>query len=235
MSKQNNKNEIERLLSGGNIDRATFLKAMSAAGLITMLPKGELLAYSSNVKAKIAIVGGGAAGLSVAARLMSALSNADITIIDPEDVQYYQPGFTMIGGGIYTPDEVHIPQSDAIPSGVKWEKDAVVTIDPDNNKIQTKGGKTIDYDFLVVATGTQMNFEQIEGITRSELGAGNAHSIYDFNGSQRAWKAIDEFTNKGGKEVYVNTYTKHKCGGAPKKILLLTEHILAERNQLEIA
>ncbi len=177
----------------------------------------------SSVKARIAIVGGGAAGISMAARLQRALSNPDITLIDPSETHYYQPGFTLIGSGVYEASQVHKPEESLIPSGVKWLKDYVVELDPDNNRLTTSQNGVIAYDFMVLCPGLQMHFDEIEGISRETLGTGNAHCIYDFNGAQKCWSAIKELSQKGGQAIFSDTWTKLKCGGAPKKINMMAE------------
>lgn len=206
------------------IDRRLFIKYLSAVGAVSAFGSLEAKAISSKAKGKIVVVGGGAAGISTSARLNRWLESPDITLIDPSEVQFYQPGFTLIGGGVYNADEVTKTQSSCIPSGVKWVKDSVTGIDPVSNKVYTAGNGVIPYDFLLLTPGLQMNFNAVEGISRETLGLGNAHCIYDYQGAQKTWKAIQELSKKGGKAVYTNTYTKLKCGGAPKKIALMTEH-----------
>ena len=215
--------EILRLINSKDIDRRQFLKILSAAGILTTAGVSSTYA-ASNAKGKIVIVGGGAAGISMAARLKRWLSNPDITLIDPADRQYYQPGFTLIASGVYQPDDVWKKQEDCMPDDIKWIKDSVVAIDPDHNKVTTKSSGVISYDFMVLCPGIQINWEGVEGITQKTLGEGNANCIYDFEGAQKTWKALQKFSETGGKGVYTDTYTKHKCGGAPKKICLLTEH-----------
>ena len=200
------------------IDRRRFFKILAAVGVLTAVSDPKAHAFSSKAKGKIVIVGGGAAGISMAARLKRWLDEPNITLIDPNDRQYYQPGFTLIASGVYKPDEVWKKQEDCIPSGIKWVKDSVIAVDPVWNQVTTAENGKITYDYLVLVPGIQMNWNQIEGFDYSKLGTGNAHSIYDFNGAQMTWKAMKEFTEKGGKGVYTDTYTKHKCGGAPKKI-----------------
>lgn len=216
-------NQLNKLDKSG-IDRRHFMKIMAAAGITSFIIPQKSHAFSSKAKGKIVIIGGGAAGLSMAARLNRWLDSPDITLIDPSDRQYYQPGFTLIASGVYSPDEVWKKQEDYIPDGVKWVKDTVSAVDPVWNQVTTSDNGKIPYDFLVLTPGIQTNWEQVEGITQPTLGEGNAHSIYDFEGAQKTWKAIQEFSKTGGKGVYTDTYTKHKCGGAPKKICLLTEH-----------
>ncbi len=199
-----------------------------AAGLLAGVPGAFVAGCSkdpaSEIAVNILIVGGGSAGISVAARLRRRLSKAKITIVDPAKRHFYQPGFTFIGAGVWQPDDVWMHEEDLIPSGVTWVKDSVVAVDPDAKKVVLAGGEGIQYDFLVLCPGIQENWSLIEGITRETLGAGNAHSIYDFDGASKTWKALDEFVRKGGRGVFTDTWTKHKCGGAPKKICLLGEH-----------
>lgn len=215
--------QLEALEKKG-IDRRYFFKLMATAGLISVVGTQKAEAFSSNAKGKIVIIGGGAAGISMAARLNRWLDNPDITLIDPSDRQFYQPGFTLIASGVYKPEEVWKNQADCIPNGVKWIKDSVAAVDPVWNQVTTINNGKIPYDFLVLTPGVQTNWDKVEGITHETLGQGNAHSIYDFEGSQKTWKAIQEFSKTGGRGIYTDTYTKHKCGGAPKKICLLTEH-----------
>ncbi len=204
--------------------RRDFLKLTAAAGAGYIAYKTVRFHLPvSSVKARIAIVGGGAAGISMAARLQRALSNPDITLIDPSDTHYYQPGFTLIGSGVYEASQVHKPQESLIPSGVEWLKDRVTELDPDNNRLTTSQNGVVAYDFLVLCPGLQMHFEEIEGISRDTLGAGNAHCIYDFNGAQKCWAAIKELSEKGGRAIFSDTWTKLKCGGAPKKINMMAE------------
>ena len=213
------------------ISRRKFFKIMAAAGLLSFIDTRHAKAFSSKAKGKIVIVGGGAAGISMAARLQRWLDEPDITLIDPSDRQFYQPGFTLIASGVYKADDVWKKQEDCIPSGIKWVKDSVIAVDPVWNQVTTAQNGKIPYDFLVLAPGIQLNWNKIEGFSYDQLGVGNAHCIYDFQGAQKTWKALQEFTAKGGRGIYTDTYTKHKCGGAPKKICLLTEHHARKNNQ----
>lgn len=217
------KEQLEALEKSG-INRRHFLRLMAAAGLLGVAGTQKAQAFSSKAKGKIVIIGGGAAGISMAARLMRWLDTPDVTLIDPSEQQFYQPGFTLIASGVYQPNEVWKKQSDCIPDGVKWIKDSVAAVDPVWNQVTTTNNGKVPYDFLVLTPGLQINWEKVEGITHDTLGVGNAHSIYDFEGAQKTWKALQEFSKTGGKGIYTDTYTKHKCGGAPKKICLLSEH-----------
>jgi sulfide:quinone oxidoreductase len=207
--------------------RRSFLKGIGAAGLLAAIPigLGGCSGPQIDTLARILIVGGGTAGITMAARLRRACPKATITLVEPSERHYYQPGFTFIGAGVWEPDDVWMNERDLVPSGVAWLKDAVIAIDPDHNVASLRDGGKIVYDFLVLVPGIQLNWAQVKGITRETLGLGNTHSIYDFEGSVRTWKALQEFARTGGRGVFADTWTKHKCGGAPKKICLLGEHL----------
>ena len=119
-----------------DITRRNFVKQTSAATLLAGLPffSGGCSANpAKDIAAKILIIGGGAAGISVAARLRRKLDKADITLVDPADKHFYQPGFTFIGAGIWKADDVWMKQEKLIPSGVKWIKNSVVEVDLTGN------------------------------------------------------------------------------------------------------
>lgn len=103
------KHELEKQLDAlekKGVDRRHFFKLLAATGLIAGVNTGKANAFSSSAKGKIVIIGGGAAGISMAARLKHWLDEPDITLIDPSDRQFYQPGFTLIASGVYQPEDV---------------------------------------------------------------------------------------------------------------------------------
>ncbi|GAP67932.1 NADPH-dependent 2,4-dienoyl-CoA reductase [Bacteroidales bacterium 6E] len=217
------KEEPDLKMGMTGMDRRSFISLAMTAGVGATVGACGVASAGSNAKGKIVIVGGGAAGLTMAALLMRRLDDADITLIDPADRQYYQPGFTLVASGVYEQDEVWRSQESCIPDGVKWIKNEVKLVDPENKTISLANGESVNYDFLVLTPGLQINWGLVEGVSKETLGAGNAHSIYDFEGAQGTWKALQEFAVTGGRGIFTDTYTKHKCGGAPKKICLLTE------------
>jgi sulfide:quinone oxidoreductase len=203
--------------------------AAAAGGMVAVKQIGDW-ANRSKAEAKVVIVGGGAAGITMAAYLSNMLKKPDITLIEPNEIHHYQPGYTMVAGGVFKPEEITKPTAKLIPKGVRWVKDAVTEVLPEKNALTTLKNGTVAYDFLVLVPGCQLNFDLVEGISRETLGEGNAHCIYDYNGAQKCRDAIRAMQqNPSGKMVFTNTYTKVKCGGAPKKITLLADDYLRDR------
>lgn len=175
----------------------------------------------------IVIVGGGAAGCSLANYLANNIDNPKITIIEPNKQSIsYQPGQTLIGAGIWDKDDILAQTSKYLPSDIKWIQDSVTEFSPDNNKVRTSKSSEISYDFLVVATGLQLNFNQIKGLSKEMIGTNGIGSIYFANGAVKTWKLMQEFIEKSKNEqvhgVFTHPNTPIKCGGAPKKIMYLT-------------
>ena len=210
------------------IGTASFLLNPSVASAAT---KAEA---SSNAKGKIVIIGGGAAGCSVASLIVNKLANPDITVIEPNPQSVsYQPGQTMIAAGIWQPDDIVGQSKDFLPSAATWIQDKVVEIDADNNRLVTSKSGEVKYDFLIVAAGLQLNYEKIEGLSRDMIGANGISSIYFPEGAKKTWELMQKFVAeaKSGKKVegvFSHPNTPIKCGGAPKKIMYLTNSRLHE-------
>ncbi len=166
----------------------------------------------------IVIIGGGTAGITVAAQLRKKLPNASITLIEPSEQHYYQPMWTLVGGGIFPREKSGRPMKDFIPPGVKWVKDRVTTIDPDANKVTTANGTTFDYEYLIVAPGLKINWDEVPGL-RAGMGTRNICSNYSYDYASYTWDCIRNF--KGGTALFTAPNTAVKCGGAPQKIMYL--------------
>ncbi len=222
------------------LSRRDALKLMGispiAAAVIAGSSTSELKA--SDAKGKIVILGGGAGGIMAMARLRSALNDPDITIIAPNEIHLYQPGQVFIAAGEYEPDEIEMSNKDFIPDDVKWIKDEAKHIDADKNTIALRSGEEVVYDFLVVATGLQYHYEQIEGLSIADIGTNGISSVYLNNlekgthdGAQITHKWFDELkaaakNKKKPKALFTQPATPIKCGGAPQKILYLSADYL---------
>ncbi|TWT60047.1 NAD(P)/FAD-dependent oxidoreductase [Rubinisphaera italica] len=169
---------------------------------------------------QIVIVGGGTAGITVAARLKNADPSLDIAIIEPSEKHYYQPLWTLVGGGMFKPVESGRDEADLIPYGVKWIQDRVDSFSPGANSLFTRGGETIGYDYLIVAPGIQVNWDQVKGLKES-VGKDGVCSNYSIDTVASTWKFISEL--KEGVALFTQPAGAVKCGGAPQKICYLAE------------
>lgn len=169
---------------------------------------------------KVVIVGGGTAGVTVAARLARRLKRPDVAIIEPSTKHYYQPLWTLVGGGVFPKQASERDESDFIPTGATWVQDAVTDFLPDQNLVHTRDGRSIGYDYLVVAPGIQLDWGKIEGLKES-VGSQGICSNYAYRTVDYTWECIRSF--RGGTALFTNPGTPVKCGGAPQKIMYLAD------------
>jgi len=169
---------------------------------------------------KVLIVGGGTAGICVAARLAKKLPKDSIAIIDPATKHYYQPLWTLVGGGVGTREETERDQASLIPSGVNWIHDAVTALDPDGNRVSLRSGASVSYDFLIVCPGIQLDWHKVKGL-EGNVGKHGICSNYSYESVQHTWPMIQ--ATKNGTALFTHPSTPIKCGGAPQKIMYLAE------------
>jgi sulfide:quinone oxidoreductase len=167
---------------------------------------------------QILIVGGGTAGIMVAAQLKNDNASLDIGLIDPSDTHYYQPAWTLVGANTYDFDKTARTMSSLIPKGVEWVKESVTEFVPDENSLKTDKDKTLSYDFLVVCPGLRMAPELVKGL-KEAMDAGVVCSNY--TNPHHTWDTLKNF--KGGTALFSMPTTPIKCGGAPQKIMYLAD------------
>ncbi len=167
----------------------------------------------------IVVVGGGSAGIATAASLLKRRHWLNIAIVEPKDIHYYQPGWTMVGGGIFVAGETVSPQEKVIPEGATWIQDEVTTFDPENNCVNLNSGGSLSYKSLVVAPGLKLNLAAVEGLEET-LGKNGVTSNYLFDGAPYTWKLVQNF--KGGKAIFTQPPVPFKCAGAPQKAMYLS-------------
>lgn len=179
---------------------------------------------------QIVIVGGGNAGISVAAQLLRKNKRLDIAIIEPSVQHYYQPAWTLVGAGVFDIHKTVRPEASVIPDGAHWIRHAVTSFDPDNNSVRLDDQSTVKYDYLIVAPGIQLNWDEIKGL-KETLGKNGVCSNYKFDQAPYTWECIRNF--KGGTALFTNPPTPVKCGGAPHKIMWLAADHFQHRGLLD--
>ena len=167
----------------------------------------------------VVIIGGGAAGISLAASLKSRQPDLDIAIIDPAEIHYYQPGWTMVGAGIFDPATTARTMASLIPSGVRWIKAAVAAFEPENRAVILDGCRVVKNVALVVAPGLKLNWDGIEGLADT-LGRNGVTSNYRYDLAPYTWECVQGL--KSGRAVFTQPPMPIKCAGAPQKSLYLS-------------
>lgn len=169
---------------------------------------------------QILIVGGGTAGITVAAQLRRKLKHYDVAIVEPSTKHYYQPLWTLVGAGVFPKELSEREESAFIPQGAHWIRDCIAEFRPEGNSVVTESGRHIGYDLLVVALGIQIDWDKIPGL-REGLGQQQICSNYSYQQVEYTWDCVRTF--RGGTALFTMPNTAVKCGGAPQKIMYLAD------------
>ena len=170
-------------------------------------------------KADIVIIGGGSAGLATAASLLERDAALDIVVIEPRDTHDYQPGWTMVGGGVFDVAETRRAEASVIPAGVRWIKGAVASFQPKRDAVTLEDGSTIGYRALVVAPGIALDWAAVDGLPET-LGRNGVTSNYSYDTAPYTWELVRSL--KGGTALFTQPPMPIKCAGAPQKAMYLS-------------
>lgn len=177
----------------------------------------------------VLIVGGGAAGITVAAELRRHRPGLSVTIVEPSDTHSYQAGWTLVGGGVFTLKQTQRPEQSLIPSGVTWIRQAAASFQPEENAVTLGDGRRIGYQMLVVCPGLQLDWDRVEGLPET-LGRNGVCSNYSASSVEYTWHCINTF--RGGTALFTQPPMPIKCAGAPQKIMYLAADRLRQRGLL---
>ena len=166
----------------------------------------------------VLIVGGGAGGITVAALLRKQHPTARVAIVDPAAAHFYQPAWTLVGGGCYDVAKTRRPMAEVIPRGIEWIQQGVASFAPEASHVQLDDGRTLHYQFLVVAMGLELDWHKIEGLADT-LGRNGVTSNYRVDLAPYTWQCLKGL--KGGRALFTQPAMPIKCAGAPQKILYL--------------
>lgn len=178
---------------------------------------------------EVLIVGGGSAGVSVAARLVRH-GIRDIGIVEPSATHYYQPLWTLVGGGRAPAGASARPQRSVLPKGVSWIRSRAQTVDPEERTVRVTDGRTIGYDRLVVCPGIQLDWDKVPGMAQA-VTAPHTSSNYTYELAPKTWDLIRSL--RSGTAVFTMPAGPIKCGGAPQKIAYLAADHWREQGVLK--
>ncbi|WP_224250009.1 NAD(P)/FAD-dependent oxidoreductase [Hyalangium gracile] len=201
----------------------TVSSSQALAAPLALLPAREHF--------RVLLIGGGTAGITVAARLRR-LGVTGVAVIEPSRKHYYQPLWTLVGAGAARAEDSVRDEADFIPEGTRWIQDRAEEVDPIAREVRCASGLRVGYDFLVVAPGIQLNWDKVRGL-REALRTPYVSSNYDFELAPKTWKMIQDFD--GGTALFTHPSTPVKCAGAPQKIMYLAADHLRRTGKRERA
>lgn len=170
-------------------------------------------------KYQIVIVGGGAAGISTAASLLKRDASLQIAIIEPAEYHYYQPGWTMVGAGVFDQAVTRRPMSGLMPKKAAWIHGAAARFHPDQDQVELEDGRQVAYEFLVVAPGLKLCWDKVDGLSET-LGRNGVTSNYRYDLAPYTWELVQSF--KSGTALFTQPPMPIKCAGAPQKAMYLS-------------
>lgn len=178
----------------------------------------------------IVVVGAGASGIAVAASLKARKSGLEIAVIDPADAHYYQPGWTMVGGGIFRAEETVRTMGSLIPKGVHWLKSAVAAFEPEKDAVILDGCRVVKYKRLVVCPGLKLDWDRVEGLVDT-LGRNGVTSNYRYDLAPYTWELVSGM--KSGRALFTQPPMPIKCAGAPQKAIYLSADHWTRKNVIK--
>ncbi|MFM7349808.1 MAG: FAD/NAD(P)-binding oxidoreductase [Erythrobacter sp.] len=172
----------------------------------------------TNTKHTVVVIGGGAAGIATAASMLKRRHGLDIAIVEPSDTHAYQPGWTMVGGGVFDVVTTTRPMASVMPKGVTWVKQAAARFQPDHNQVTLADGSTLTYDVLIVAPGIRLAWDKIAGL-EAALGQNGVTSNYRPDLAPYTWELVK--ATRSGRAIFSQPPMPIKCAGAPQKAMYL--------------
>lgn len=176
-------------------------------------PARELKQYD------VVVVGGGSAGISVTASLLKRNASLRIAVIEPNSEHYYQPAWTLVGGGAYDVKDTVRPTAQVMPKAAVWIKASLSAFAPQRKVVLLCDGTELGYQQLIVCPGLQLAWENIEGLEET-LGKNGVTSNYRHDLAPYTWELVRNL--RGGKALFTQPGMPIKCAGAPQKAMYLS-------------
>jgi len=224
------------LASADRLDPSEILSKTKAAGydmagvVRRIVNGGKTPTDTGDAKYDVVIVGGGAAGVAAAASILQRRQGLEIALIDPADIHYYQPGWTMVGGGVFDASTTAKTMGSLIPKGVHWLKSAVAAFEPKDNAVVLDGCRVVKYDRLIVAPGLKLDWSAVDGLVDT-LGKNSVTSNYRYDLAPYTWELVKDL--KEGRALFTQPPMPIKCAGAPQKAMYLSANNWEEMGVLD--
>jgi sulfide:quinone oxidoreductase len=214
---------------GQNLSRRALGAVLGGGLVLAAGARPGAAAATVRSSARILVVGAGAAGTAIANRLVRRLDGAQITLLDARREHLYQPGFSLVGAGLKPASYVVDGRTrDWLPAGVSLIEEEAAEIDPEGRRVTTRGGTRLAYDFLIVATGLELDWAAIEGFSLDLVGKDGIGALYAGpEHAERTARAVRAFAERGGTAILTRPHTEMKCAGAPLKHTFLVEDIVS--------
>lgn len=198
----------------------TLAAAAAAAGFDLAPIKARLASRAHSAKTfDVVIVGGGSAGVATASSLLQRRPSLSVAIIEPSETHYYQPGWTLVGAGVFTPEATRRPMAAVMPDKVVWIRQAAAGFAPDSNEVILADGSSVRYRALVAAPGLTLNWGAIPGLVET-LGKNGVTSNYRYDLAPYTRDLAGAL--KKGRALFSQPPLPIKCAGAPQKAMYLS-------------
>ncbi|WP_010166775.1 FAD/NAD(P)-binding oxidoreductase [Pseudomonas sp. PAMC 25886] len=175
--------------------------------------------WGPTISGDIVVIGGGSAGIGLLASLLKRDPHLNIILIEPSEQHYYQPAWTLVGGGAYDVTKTVRPMADVLPNGVTWIQAAVSELLPEEHTLVLDSGQRVTWKNLIVCPGLRLAWEKIEGLPET-LGQHGVTSNYSYEHAAYTWQLVQQL--KHGKALFTQPAMPIKCAGAPQKALYLS-------------
>ncbi|NWE79964.1 NAD(P)/FAD-dependent oxidoreductase [Pseudomonas yamanorum] len=175
--------------------------------------------WGPTISGDIVVIGGGSAGIGLLASLLKRDPHLNLILIEPSDHHYYQPAWTLVGGGAYDVTKTVRPMADVLPNGVTWIQAAVSELLPEEQTLVLDSGQRVSWKNLIVCPGLRLAWEKIEGLPET-LGQHGVTSNYSYQHAAYTWQLVQQL--KQGKAIFTQPAMPIKCAGAPQKAMYLS-------------
>ena len=167
----------------------------------------------------VLIIGGGAAGIAAASSILSREPDLRIGIVEPAEYHFYQPGWTLVGRGIFSAEQTRRRMSDVIPESVNWIRASAAAFEPEANLVELEDGSVARYRALIVAPGLKLDWAAVDGLEET-LGRNGVTSNYRQDLAPYTWELVQVLNN--GRALFTQPPMPIKCAGAPQKAMYLS-------------